>query len=328
MDWALVLIAVSAGYLPPSEVIDFASRTLEEDSPQSICNLAILAFEPNPDAAREEKDIACIAAGISKDEWSAAFEKLFYAVACWMYVDCVDEYTPFRYDLSVDLHRLWEALGHPRIGEHLFGYNEGEREFPEGVLGSLEIPWSARCEPLWKQFVAEGKARFQPKHAFTEASIKTNTDWNVANGMPFIIPTPFIAEPMNFFVAGEDPMMKQLQHQYYASNIVREMCNSEGFVVEFAISSGVEPLTDCKPSFAIGDVFADSDGGSVGFVMTVKDGYLHSLEAYTLAFTLDGRGWPPSGSAFDDVHYYLYTHELSEREWDRIRPNWQLETSS
>lgn len=328
LDWALVLLAVSAGYLPPREVIDFALSELDEDSPESVLGLALIAFEADADVACEEKHVTDIASHIEEDKWDLAFEKLFYAVACWIYFDCVDEYTPFKYDLSIDLWNLWDSLGRPNIGECLFKNNDAEEDRSIESSASLEIPWSEKCEPLWNRFVGAGKARYRPKDSREAIALGLATQWTASDGLPFIVPSPLIAEPMNFLIAGSDPVMDQIRRQYFASKIVSETIGDEGFVVEFAIPSDMNPLAGCKTAFTIGDVFADSDGGSVGFVVTVKDGSLRSLEAYMLAFTLDWRGWPPSGRSFDDVHYYLFTHELSEREWDRIRPAWQLDEAS
>lgn len=328
LDWALVLLAVSAGYLPPREVLDFALNELDEDSPESVLGLALVAFETDADVVCEEKCVTGIASRIEEGEWDLASDKLFYAVACWMYFDCIDEYTPFKYDLSVDMCNLWNSLGRPSIGECLFGCSDIEEDRSPASSASLEIPWSEKCEPLWSRFVDAGKALYRPKDSREALALDSATQWSASDGLPFIVPSPLIAEPMNFLIAGNDSVMNQMRRQYFASTIACETISDEGFIVEFAIPSDINTLAGCKSTFTIGDVFADSDGGSVGFVVTVKDGYLHSLEAYMLAFTLDGHGWPPSRSSFDDVHYYLFTHELSEREWDRIRPAWQLDGSS
>lgn len=328
LDWPLVLLAVSAGCLPPREVLYFALRELDEDSPESVLGLALIAFEADADIVCEEKYVTDIASHIEEDQWSLAFEKLFYVAACWVYFDCVDEYTPFKYDLSIDLFDLWDSLGRPGVGECLFECDGAEEGRPNASSASLEIPWSEDCEPLWSRFVDTGKALYRPKDAHEAIASDSAAHWNASDGLPFIVPSSLIAEPMNFLIAGNDPVMDQMRRQYAASAIAKETISGEGFVVEFAIPSDVAPLTGFKTTFAIGDVSADSDGGSVGFVVTVKDGYLHTFEAYMLTFTLDGRGWPPSGSSFDDVYYRLYTHELSERDWESIRPAWQRAESA
>lgn len=319
-DWPLVLLAVSAGYLAPSEVVEFAFRFLSEDSPKPVYDLAILAFENDADCSWEEAAVAKIASSIEECEWALAREKLFYAAACWMHCNSM-EYSLDRYDLSVDLVELWEDLGRPENGRRFFfSAPSSDCGNAEGSAPLLEIPWSAGCEDVWQAFAGAESARLRPAAAPTAIVADPGVRWTEDLGTFPVIPNQMVAEPMGYLLGGDDPVLRQLRRQYRSSRITEEENTGCGFFVEFQIPDDGLRLSDCRSDFCFGDVYGDVEEGMVGFIVFVCNGFLALLEAYSG----DGRGWPPREARFRNIRYEPVGETSSKRDMEGIRDRWLL----
>ena len=124
---------------------------------------------------------------------------------------------------------------------------------------------------------------------------------------------------LTFLLDGTDPVLGALRKQFAAAKIIQREYTGVGFFLSFAIpdiQSLINNLYPVKTDFCFGDVGASIPGleGGASFVLWVKSGYLHSLEAYTYAEL-----WPTHIDAFS--LFYLSGHQ---RQIDVLQQAWQL----
>ncbi len=95
-------------------------------------------------------------------------------------------------------------------------------------------------------------------------------------------------------LAGDDPTLRVLRHQYRVSDVGKRELTGVGFYVTFSVAPGAPRLDDGK-SLHFGDVKAEIEGlqRGAGFVLHVRDGAVHQLEGYSY----DER-WPANAKRF------------------------------
>ncbi len=84
LNWALVILAVSGGYLPERSLLDYALDVLDEDSDEVVNQLALLHFESRPSLVLRDSLISALIESISLIEWEYGFEQLFYVAVNWL----------------------------------------------------------------------------------------------------------------------------------------------------------------------------------------------------------------------------------------------------
>ncbi len=101
--------------------------------------------------------------------------------------------------------------------------------------------------------------------------------------------TDFERQVMAKLLAGDDPVLEALRHQYSNSTVESTEFTGAGFYTKFKVKSGI-PAAAGEKTFRIGDVHGDTVDikEAIGFVLFVKNGYLSMLEGYTLASDI----WP------------------------------------
>lgn len=121
---------------------------------------------------------------------------------------------------------------------------------------------------------------------------------------------------MDVLLAGDDEVLATLRRQYEVANIVEENPDGVGFFIYYEVPDGSLRLRTARQSFTIGDVdgrVADVED-AVGFILFVMDGFVSSLEGYSLA--LDS--WPTRN---DEI--VLYYRSGGERDFATLANGWQ-----
>lgn len=317
VDWALLLLSISGGYVSAGEMLEYALLVLSDDSPREVYELAILTYDMQPDCSLEEKAVAAIASRIDEGQWSFAQERLFYVVAFWTYLNCLpDKYC--RYELAADIGDIWTDLGRPENGDILFNASANIIQISNESLCAHGAPWPEEVELKWFVFVKAEKMRLRPKKHVAEIASEPGFRWSAVSGLAPIIPSQMVAEPMGYLLAGDDPVLEQLRRQYANALIVQEENSGCGFFVDFEVPDHVPELEGCNPSFVFGDVYACYGDETVGFLAFVRKGKLAMLEAYSAG----GCGWPPEGASFRDMRFEPNDAAPLARDLEQIRSTW------
>lgn len=301
VDWPLVLLAVSGGYIPPHTVVDYALNSLASSSPKEVYDLVILDYEEYPNWKYEQEAVAKIAARISEVEWRGAKKRLFYSLVYWEYVNRAT-FSWWRYDAFYNLNLLWKDFGRPYADdlfvEQVYEIDEKKHQ------AFIQEHWD-ECAPsssnvgidvirAWSQEDPKGEARISRR---------------------------LIAEPIAYLLAGDsDPFLKQLRKQFHNSEIIDEQYTGVGYYVDFQVRDESLRIEGYKQNLFFGDLEADIGSGMVGFILYIDDGFISSLEAYGV----DGEGWPPK-EPFINYRYYGeegIVFDSKERNWGKLRRQW------
>lgn len=317
VDWALMLLAISGGYVSAGEMLEYALLALNDESSREVYELAISTYETHPDCSGEERAVAAIAARIGESQWAFARERLFYVVAFWTYLNCLPD-KHCRYELAADIGDIWIDLGRPANGDALFNTSVDISRMSTECLCAYGVPWPEEVERKWHEFVTAERIRLRPRKHVAEIAPEPGSRWDAGSGLAPIIPSQMVAEPMGFLLSGDDPVLRQLRRQYCNSRIVGEENSGCGFLVDFEVPDHVPDLEDCEPSFAFGDVYACSGDETVGFLVFVRKGRLTMLESYS-AFEDD---WPPKGESFCDMRFEPNDGDPLARDLEQIRNAW------
>jgi hypothetical protein len=91
---------------------------------------------------------------------------------------------------------------------------------------------------------------------------------------------------MDLLLTGDDYVLKNLRKQYENAIISTIENTNVGLLVSFEIPKSIEKINfkTIKRDFVFGDVFGTVDKvfGAVGFIIFIKDGYLKTLEIYSI----------------------------------------------
>jgi hypothetical protein len=114
---------------------------------------------------------------------------------------------------------------------------------------------------------------------------------------------------LEMLVDGKAETFQLLRKQYLAARVRERHLTGVGFWTYFSIPDEVAKLP-CNPSFRFGDVSADIKGleNGAGFLILVKDGYIHQLEGYSF-----GEPWPDDTNTFK-----LYYRSGLQRNEDEV----------
>ncbi len=95
-------------------------------------------------------------------------------------------------------------------------------------------------------------------------------------------------------LSGTDEPIMTLKHQYRRASTSPPEQTGSGFIVRFEVPPEV-PRLPLKPSFTFGDIMAQIPGlhFGAGFMLTVRDGALASLEGYSFE-----EPWPENIGSF------------------------------
>ncbi len=302
IDWALLLLATSGGYIPPHHVLDHALSSLDSSSSDAIYELAILNFEEHPDWKYEQRALEKIASCISEDEWESARRRLLYSAAYWSYVNRAT-YSGWHYEASFDLSIFWEDMGKPDLDdlfcEQPLRVNVSEYE------DFIQNHW-AECAPASSCKGIDVVRPWTPEDKRGEA----------------VISRRLIAEPIAFLLAGGDPFLSQLRDQFHNSEIVEEWYTGVGYYIDLRVRDASLRIDGFKQDVIISDLQADVGDSLVGFVLYVNEGFITTLEAYSI----DDKGWPPEGPFTNYLYHGKEGDSPDEegRNWERLRRNWSL----
>lgn len=99
---------------------------------------------------------------------------------------------------------------------------------------------------------------------------------------------PLEAEVLRLLLDGDDPILFSLREQLTHLVSVKREHTGVGCYTYFVFDGNAQPVLG-EPSFAFGDVIPEIEGldDGAGFVVFVKGGLLHMLEAYSY-----GHSWP------------------------------------
>lgn len=91
---------------------------------------------------------------------------------------------------------------------------------------------------------------------------------------------------MELLLSGDNPVLEVLRNQFESANVSIVENTGVGLFVEFAISNNVGKIEieDVKEDFVFGDVYGTIDRifGAIGFIVFVENGYLKTLEIYSI----------------------------------------------
>ncbi len=120
---------------------------------------------------------------------------------------------------------------------------------------------------------------------------------------------------METLLAGDDPTLEGLRHQYLNSNVKKRQFTGAGFFTNFSVKDGIEPVAKGK-TFQIDDIDASmgSAEGAIGFILFVEKGYLSMLEGYTLSSDV----WPDD---YSDVSL-VYLGPGGKRDLEKLKAEW------
>jgi hypothetical protein len=120
---------------------------------------------------------------------------------------------------------------------------------------------------------------------------------------------------MDKLLNGDDIVLKSLMEQYLSSKIKSRDFTGAGFYTFFTVKSGIAPIVGRK-NFEIDDVFANYNkiDGAFGFVLFIRNGYLSSLEGYTLVSDI----WPNDYSGVVLIH----DGPGGKRDFVKLRTKW------
>lgn len=175
MNWGLVLLAVSGGYLPEHAVLDFALDSMNGDEGNAVEQLALMSFEEHPDPAFMDLCIAKVINDVALVEWEYGFEQLFYIAVGWLYAhwDGFDDPAGSLYDLDDDFYYI--ERGKPFAFHDSWPENASTRQ-------ELDICMHERC----KRFLEEEKRRLEDFDFSNTADLESLDDiyehWDRFNG--------------------------------------------------------------------------------------------------------------------------------------------------
>lgn len=109
LDWAIVFLGIGGGYLKYSEVFRFAFEQFDDNSDNSIENLALMNYEDNPDYKASDLIIQTLIKDIDDKTWALAFLRLFFSVLKWFcnYIPItLNDYQVELEDLCYDFDEL------------------------------------------------------------------------------------------------------------------------------------------------------------------------------------------------------------------------------
>lgn len=100
---------------------------------------------------------------------------------------------------------------------------------------------------------------------------------------------------LSLLLTGDDPVLSGLRAQMNAAKMKSREMTGIGFFTSFEVPTSLAPVANGK-SFKFGDVNATIKGleRGAGFVLFVKDGFIHLLEGYTY-----DEPWPKEIPAFE-----------------------------
>ena len=146
VDWPFLLLAIASGYLD-DVVSEYAFDVLEEDSSEEIVELALMKYDEYPNYRLQDACISKIIEGIDVEEWALAFEKLYYAVYCWLYycadIEALDE--------SYFLQNPEDNFFYLETNNEAYDTEECEDEECTGRYKGLKLSW--------KQFIRREKRK-------------------------------------------------------------------------------------------------------------------------------------------------------------------------
>jgi len=95
-----------------------------------------------------------------------------------------------------------------------------------------------------------------------------------------------INKAMILLLEGDNDVLRELRKQYENANISDISNTGVGLFVSFVIPENIECINTetIKEDFVLGDVYGTINDvfGSVGFIIFVKNGYLKTLEIYSI----------------------------------------------
>lgn len=96
-------------------------------------------------------------------------------------------------------------------------------------------------------------------------------------------------------VDGKAEIFQLLRRQYQSAVVTERHMTGVGFWTYFSVGDELAKLPG-SPSFRFGDVDAEINGlkDGAGFVLQVKDGYIHMLEGYSF-----DEPWPDDTNTFE-----------------------------
>jgi hypothetical protein len=99
---------------------------------------------------------------------------------------------------------------------------------------------------------------------------------------------------LEMLVDGKAETFQRLRKQYLAAHVVERHLTGVGFWTYFSIPDEIARLPG-NPSFRFGDVDADIKGlqNGAGFLILIKNGYIHMLEGYSF-----DEPWPDDTNTF------------------------------
>lgn len=121
---------------------------------------------------------------------------------------------------------------------------------------------------------------------------------------------------MAMLLVGDDEVPATLRRQYEVASIVEENPDGVGFFIYYEVPDESLRLQTKRQSFTICDVdgrVADVED-AVGFILFVMDGFISSLEGYSL--TLDS--WPTKNDGI-----VLYYRGGGERDFATLVSEWK-----
>lgn len=117
---------------------------------------------------------------------------------------------------------------------------------------------------------------------------------------------------LSLLLTGDDPVVSGLRAQVNGAAVKSREMSGVGFFTTFELPKNLAPVANCK-SFKFGDVTATIKGlqHGAGFVLFVKEGFLHLLEGYTY-----DEPWPKQTTDFE------LSYNRGNRDWNELRQTW------
>jgi len=123
---------------------------------------------------------------------------------------------------------------------------------------------------------------------------------------------------LEFLLAGEDPVLDALRKQITNAKLESREFTGVGFFTNIKINKDLA-LKNCKQSFEIGDVYAESkyNEHGIGLVLFIREGLIDWLEGFVY---IDK--WPDETN--DIVIHYVNAegNQINKRDLKTLRKNW------
>jgi len=126
-----------------------------------------------------------------------------------------------------------------------------------------------------------------------------------------------IISAVNMLLDGENEVLNNLRDQFRDSEMISIDNTGVGMFVDFKTSRNSLKLNGggIKDDFAFGDVFGTIDGvfGAIGFIIFVQNGFLKSLEIYSIGEKYWSGVTDDTEISFDMIPRNMKALELSWR---------------